>query len=163
MALDLIAELEQVATAFDLEGIEYALCGGLALGVLGHPRNTKDIDLLIRPDRATDALRVAKGLGFDIPARKIIFGLRAGTPREVQRVSKMDPETNNLLPLDLMLVCPDYEPVWAGRLVFDLPGFKLTVVSRDGLATMKRIAGRPQDLADLATLEGHIDDDAIEE
>jgi hypothetical protein len=28
------------------------------------------------------------------------------------------------------------------------------VVSRDGLATMKKLAARPQDLADVAKLEG---------
>jgi len=35
----------------------------------------------------------------------------------------------------------------------------MIVVSRDGLATMKRIAGHPQDLVDLAKLEGTNEDD----
>lgn len=46
MALDLIAELESILDALAAETIEYAVCGGLALGILGHPRMTKDIDLL---------------------------------------------------------------------------------------------------------------------
>ena len=35
----------------------------------------------------------------------------------------------------------------------------IVVVSREGLGTMKRIAGRTQDLADIARLEGHADDE----
>jgi hypothetical protein len=35
----------------------------------------------------------------------------------------------------------------------------LALAVREGLATMKRIAGRPQDLVDLARLEGTADDD----
>jgi hypothetical protein len=92
----------------------------------------------------------------------MVFGLRTGTPREIQRVSKLDPETNELMSLDLLLVCPDYEPVWASRVVSSWRGQAVSVVSRDGLATMKRIAGRPQDLADIARLEG-ADDENPEE
>jgi hypothetical protein len=33
------------------------------------------------------------------------------------------------------------------------------VVSRDGLLEMKRIAGRPQDLADIARLTGESDEE----
>jgi hypothetical protein len=49
MPLDLIAELESIIDALVREGVEYAVCGGLALGILGHPRMTTDIDLLILP------------------------------------------------------------------------------------------------------------------
>ena len=56
--------------------------------------------------------------------------------------------------LDLLVVSPDLAEVWAGRLVVPWTGRQITIVSRAGLATMKRMAGRPQDLADLAALEG---------
>jgi len=49
--------------------------------------------------------------------------------------------------------------VWATRTTFHAGKRRMTVVSREGLATMKRIAGRPQDLVDLAKLEGTYDDD----
>lgn len=159
MALDLIAELEAVVEALDRGAIEYALCGGIALGLHGYPRATMDIDLLIRPEGLVDATRVARALGFDIPGRKMTFGLRAGAPREVHRVSKLDPASGSLLSLDLLLVNPELETVWAERSVFDVGGRRMVVVSRTGLATMKRIAGRRQDLADLARLEGATDED----
>ncbi len=159
MALDLIAELEAVVDAFDQAGLEYALCGGLALGLHGYPRATMDIDLLVRAERLVDAIAVVRTVGFDVPARKMTFGIRSGTPREIQRISKLEPETNALLSLDLILVGAALEEVWAGRSAFDVQGRRMIVVSRDGLATMKRIAGRPQDLVDLAKLEGTNEDD----
>jgi len=158
MALDLIAELEAVVAIFDRERIEYALCGGLAVAIHGHPRATMDIDVLVRPAQLASALQVARQVGFDIPARKTVFGLRAGTPREMQRVSKLDAETNALISLDLLVVGPGLEEVWHGRIAVPWRGREISIVSRDGLATMKRLAGRPQDLADLAALE-HTDDD----
>jgi hypothetical protein len=104
----------------------------------------------------------ARSLGFDVPARKMTFGLRTATPREVQRISKLDPETSDLLCLDLLVVSPDLEAVWAGRTAFDVGGRRMVVVSRDGLVMMKKIAGRPQDLLDIAKLEGRNDDDGTE-
>jgi hypothetical protein len=118
-----------------------------------------DIDLLIRTERLADAIEAARIVGFDVPARKMTFGIRSGTPREIQRISKLDPETNALMSLDLILVGVALEDVWAGRTAFDVRGRRMIVVSRDGLATMKRIAGRPQDLVDLAKLEGTNEDD----
>ena len=55
MAFDLIAELEQLVDALHADAAEYALCGGLALAVHGHPRATKDIDLLVRAEAVLDA------------------------------------------------------------------------------------------------------------
>jgi hypothetical protein len=158
MSLDLVAELEALVDAFARERVEYAICGGLALGLHGHPRATMDIDVLVRPEHLAQALQVARQLGFDVPGRKMVFGLRTGAAREMQRVSKLDPDTNALLSLDLIIVGPELEGVWADRLVFQVAGRQMVIVSREGLATMKKLAGRPQDLVDLAALEG-VDDD----
>jgi hypothetical protein len=154
MAMDPVTEMEMLVDLFAAEGIEYALCGGLALAVHGHPRATKDIDILIERTTLPRALAVAKRAGFDIPARKMTFGLKTGTPRDVQRVSKLDDATGKLLTLNLLLVSPDLEEVWNTRQLVEADQRRITVVSREGLATMKRIAGRPQDLVDLAKLEG---------
>lgn len=159
MAVDLIAELEAMLEAFERGGIDYALCGGLAVAVHGHPRATMDIDLLVRAEQLTSAIQVAREAGFDVPARKMRFGLRAGQPREMQRVSKLDPETNELLSLDLIVVGPSLEEVWNGRVVVAWRTRSISIVSRAGLVAMKRLAGRPQDLADIAILEGTDDDD----
>jgi len=159
MVLDPVTELDALVDALEADGVAYALCGGLALAVHGHVRATKDIDLLLPASEVDRALAAAKRVGFDIPARPMTFGLRSGTPREIRRVSKLDPATGGLLALDLIIVNESLDPVWSGRETVHSGARKLTVVSRDGLAIMKRIAGRKQDLADLARLEGTDDDD----
>jgi len=158
MALDLIAELEALVDAFDRERVDYALCGGLAVAIHGHPRATMDIDFLIEAAELARAIQVAQDAGFDVPARKMLFGLREGSPREMRRVSKLDPETHALVSLDLMVVDPGFEEVWAARIVVPWRGREISIVSRAGLVTMKRLAGRPQDLADHAALENDHDD-----
>jgi hypothetical protein len=45
------------------------------------------------------------------------------------------------------------EDVWETREEIDFLGEKLSVVSRDGLIKMKRLAGRPQDVADIEGLQ----------
>ncbi len=159
MALDLIAELETLIDALTAASIEYALCGGLAVAVHGHPRATRDIDLLVEPRDVAQITSIAKALGFDIPSRKMVF--RAGKLDEhhMQRLSKLDPDTNELLSLDLLFVGPVHQVTWDHRTVIWWRSRKLRIVSRDGLATMKRLAGRPQDLADLAALENMDDDE----
>jgi hypothetical protein len=154
MALDLIEELDRVVGAFEAAGIEYALCGGLAMAVHAYPRFTDDIDMLVQPEDLSRAVELARSSGFDIPARKMLFGLKHGTPREVQRVSTLDPESGRLISLDLLVVAHDLVPVWEGRGRFPWRDRMITVVSREGLVTMKRIAGRPQDLLDIDVLEG---------
>ena len=153
MAFDLIAELEQLVDALHADAAEYALCGGLALAVHGHPRATKDIDLLVRAEAVPHLLALAKAHGYDIPAGPMLFA--AGTPfeRRIHRVSKLD-EAGRLLSLDLIVVGDALESVWASRVVAQWNERAVRVVSRDGLVAMKRIAGRPQDVADIAVLEG---------
>lgn len=155
MPLDIISELEKVLAAFEADGIEYALCGGLALAVHGHPRFTQDIDFLVQEVQLPAALSAVKSAGFDIPARKMTFGLRTATPREIQRTSKLEDDTGQLVSVDLLVVAHEYVEVWASRIRLPWRGRQIVVVSRDGLAKMKRLAGRPIDLRDIDVLEGN--------
>lgn len=53
------------------------------------------------------------------------------------------------LTLDLLVVNDTLNEVWEVREAYDWHGAKIAVVSKAGLAAMKRIAGRDQDLLDL--------------
>ena len=72
------------------------------------------------------------------------------TAWEISRVSKVI--GNDILALDLLLVGPDIQTVWESRLVAEFNGRQISVVSRDGLRTLKLISGRKQDLIDLEQL-----------
>jgi hypothetical protein len=148
--MNLKDELFLIAGALQNAGIEYALCGGMAVAIHGFPRATQDVDILIRAedlDRAQQALGV---IGYDLPSGIIRFDTGLPTERRLFRVTKV--EGREFLTLDLLLLSPFLEDVWHGREWQRVEGRQLQVVSRAGLAKMKRAAGRPQDLADLAQL-----------
>ncbi len=56
------------------------------------------------------------------------------------------------LTLDLLLVTPVFESVWASRQSAALSEMYFQVVSREGWSKMKTLAGRDQDKADLEKL-----------
>lgn len=145
----LLDELSQLISALDENEIEYAVCGGLSMAIHGFARATLDIDVLIRAESLEKAYRVGAENGFDIRGLDISFKERAV---EIRRVSKID-DNGEVLSLDLLLVMPQVEDVWATRETIDFLGGKLRVVSREGLIKMKTLAGRPQDLADIERLK----------
>ena len=148
--MDLIEELIGLCSAFDAAGVEYAVCGGIALAIHGHPRFTKDIDILIRANDLERALAAAAKIGFILEGGKITF--RTGTPdeRSMFRVSRA--RGSHLITLDLLLAGPAYESVWRSRRTVDFQGRVVAVVSREGLIEMKLAAGRGQDLLDIEKL-----------
>ena len=145
----LLDELSQIISASEDGGIEYAVCGGLALAIHGFVRATLDIDILIQPESLEKAYKIAAENEFDIRRLDISFKERVV---EIRRVSKID-SNGEVLSLDLLMVTPHVEDVWEMRETVDFLGKKLSVVSREGLIKMKTLAGRPQDLADIARLE----------
>ncbi len=67
MALNLEAELEALADALNADGVDFAICGGIAVTIHGAPRFTKDIDLLVPPEAVGRVKEVAARLGFTVP------------------------------------------------------------------------------------------------
>ncbi len=150
--MNLKDELFLIVETLDRGGIEYALCGGLAVAVHGYVRATKDIDILIRTEDLTAAERALAEVGYDLTSGIIPFDTGLATERRVFRVTKV--EGRDFLTLDLLLVSPFLQDVWATREEHVVEGRRLRVVSLAGLTKMKRAAGRRQDLADLDYLEG---------
>jgi hypothetical protein len=157
MAEDLITTLDAVIDALNAAGVAYALCGGLAVNLHGHVRATRDIDLLIPRDQLDAVRAVLRPLGFDIDAGPIPFGVGTDRERVLHRVSRI--VGSQVSTIDLMLVTPVLEPAWASRVCASWRSRNVWTVSLAGLAGMKRLAGRPQDLADLDNLGLERDDE----
>lgn len=149
----LLEEFKSITQALNDAGIEYAVCGGWAMAIHGLPRGTIDIDLLIN---ATDLDRVrgiARDNGFDIEGLPLNFEV------EIRRMSKVDPESGELVTLDLLLVSDeDSHDFWSDRVRVVWKEGETSVVSRNSLIGMKRVAGRKQDLADIEKLEEMTDE-----
>ncbi|MBA3515335.1 MAG: hypothetical protein H0T77_13285 [Pyrinomonadaceae bacterium] len=148
--LDLYDELSKLIRLFDEHGIDYALCGGLAMAIHARPRATIDIDMLILSESLEKSLSAALTLGYNIRGKDLSF---ANGVIEIRRISKMDPESGDLLSLDFLLVTPEIFPLWESRTVADWEGGKLSVVSRSGLISLKRLRGSGQDEDDIRVLQ----------
>lgn len=149
--LDLYDELEAVLLALRTAGVPHALCSGLAMAVYGQPRATIDIDLLVPADSVDAALAVLRSVGFEIAALLTTF---AGGAVQIHRASKVDAEAGDLLSVDLLVVTPALNAVWESRRVIDWGTTSLTVVSRQGLITLKELRGSGQDRDDIQALRG---------
>ena len=124
------------------------MCGALALAAHGHPRATKDIDLIVPEPSIAGAKAIARSCGFTLEALPMRFKQSGLT---VERVSKL--VGSQLLMLDILVGDEALQPVWESRVELPWGQRKLWSVSRRGLVSMKLAAGRPQDLADIARLE----------
>jgi len=148
--LNLNAELAAIVDSLNERGIEFAVCGGIAMAIHGFTRATEDIDLLV-PTAAVDRLEdaVAK-IGFVVKARPMKF---SGGAMQIRRVSKIDPDDGDLLMLDLLLVTRETAWVWQTREILQWRERAFPVVSREGLIALKRFRSSEQDLLDIKRLE----------
>lgn len=148
--MDLIDELIGLSEAFEAAAVDYAICGGVALAIHGHPRFTKDIDILVRTEDLERALAAAATRGFILEGGRITFQTGTEDERAMFRVSKA--RGIHLLTLDLLLVGRVDDSIWTSRQAVDFEGRLVHVVSREGLIQMKSASGRPQDVIDIERL-----------
>ena len=116
-------------------GIAHALVGGLAVGLYGHPRATKDVDYLV--DNSAFA-----SLEPILVYRKELAG--------VVKMGVVD-----------LLAIPKSRMVLQDLLELPAPG-AIPVIDLPALVLMKLDAGRPQDMADIeAVLDTGVDSGEI--
>jgi hypothetical protein len=149
--VNIVDELHAIAAALRGAGVRYAVCGGIAVTAYGATRSTKDIDVAITREDLARALVAVAPLGYAIPAGPMAFGEGTANERHVQRVNKIVGSQH--LVLDLLIAEAAYAGVLDDRVDIELPAGTITFVSRDTLLRMKRLAGRPIDLADIEKLE----------
>lgn len=148
--LDLYEEFAALIDALETARAEYAVCGGLAMAIHGLARATVDVDLIAPAKAGERVLAVAHTLGYTVPALPMTFAAGAV---EIQRVTKIDSTSRDLLSLDLLLVTQATEAVWQTRMRVRWERGEVWVVSRQGLISLKRLRGSGQDQDDIRRLE----------
>ena len=143
-------QLRAVAGALSALNADFMLIGGLAVGVWGEPRGTKDADFSVHVATSADDLRsglAATGLqvsGGDL-ARAVA---QAGSVRLRRTDHQDDP-----IAVDLLVATTPFEiDALSRRRPVRVLGVDLPVVAPEDLFVFNLIAGRPQDLADAALL-----------
>jgi hypothetical protein len=143
-------------------GVRYVVVGGLAVVLHGHARLTMDADIVVALDeenarRTVDALLA---LGFvprsPISAHSFASELERAKWIEEKNMlvfSMSDPATP-FFAIDLFVDPPiPYAELATHAETRELDGVPISVCSRNDLIRMKRISGRPEDLADIEALE----------
>lgn len=131
-------------------GADFVVVGGYAVAYHGHPRATKDIDLLIRPE-PENAQRVYAGLAD------------FGAPLEAFEVSEADFATyDGVLQIGVPPQRIDlinratgiaFDEAVEGAGTFEVDGRTVRVIGLSALLKNKRAIGRTQDIADAEALE----------
>ena len=150
---NLFEEFRAVVRALTDARLPYAVCGGIAMSIHAHPRATVDIDLLAPPEALVKIVETLAPLGF-IRRERAPTRLAQGAV-VMHRLTKIVPDDPEVLVLDVIEVQPGATALaWRTRTSAEWEGYHVTVVSRDGLIGLKRLRGSPQDIADIALLEG---------
>ena len=119
-----------------------------------------DLAVDLAPRAATEAIDALTALGFRprLPVEASGFAdpavrRRWITERGMTVFSLWDPD-DPLRSVDLFVEHPiDFEELWARSVVVDIEGTPARVASITDLIRLKRAAGRPVDLEDIAALE----------
>jgi hypothetical protein len=121
-------DLGELIATLARHGVEYLVIGGVATQVHGHRRTTMDLDLT--PDPSPKNLRRLGAALEEIGARS---GGQIHIHEEPKGAHKFDEMRKRAL-------------------LVDLGGSDVAIASLDDLIRMKRAAGRPSDLDDIAAL-----------
>ena len=147
--------------ALNEANVQYIVVGGIATILHGYVRATSDIDLVVdlQVEEATKVITVLTEAGYvpKVPVKAMEFA--DSTKREQwitekgMQVFSMYQPTNPLLTIDLFVKQPiAYSELYERSVVMNLEGTNIRVCSIDDLIAMKKLAGRPKDLADIEKL-----------
>lgn len=157
-----MALFEPLFAALDAGKVRYVVVGGVATVLHGHARLTADVDLVIdlEPAECRRAIDVLAGLGLQprLPVDATDFADPAIRRSWIEDKGMMvfsfvDPD-NPMRAVDVFAEAVlDFEELWADSVEIALRDTFVRVASIPHLIELKRLAGRPQDLADIEKLE----------
>ena len=132
----------------NFRGVDYVIVGAHSLAFHGRPRYTGDLDSLVRstPENARILVDLLNQFGF---ARS---GFKQTDFLEPEQMVQLGRAPNRI---DLLTSISGVttDEAFATKVSAILNGIPVFVLGKDALIRNKRAVGRPQDLADLGTLE----------
>jgi len=139
-------------------GVDYLVIGGVAAQVHGHRRTTMDLDVTPDPD-PQNLRRLGEALA-ELEARPrdaVSDGaeLATGDPERLAVAAIVPPLVTRHGQFHILKEpkgAHGFEEMRDRALTVDLDGVEVAIVSLDDLIRMKRAAGRPGDLDDIAVL-----------
>ncbi len=146
---------------FNEQGIRYLVVGGVAMNLYGIPRVTYDIDILLDLEDANirEFTQLMKEWGFKPKVPVNIMDFADQAKRDEWMATKNMKAFNlvnakwALSEIDIIIDTPvDYSEAHKRARKITVKGISIPVISIDDLITMKRVAGRELDKADVQYL-----------
>ncbi len=157
-----LTSLEAITRAFDEADVPFIVVGGLAVVAHGYGRQTQHLEIVIplQPEAVRGAFRALGMLGYQprVPVTAEGFAdpeQRARwTEAKGMTVLNFHSEKHFGTPVDVFVTEPfDFDEEYRLAMVEDIaPGAPVHILRLETLLRLKREAGRPQDLADVAEL-----------
>ena len=129
------------------KNIQYLLIGGYAVGYHGYPRSTNDMDIWIAIDSKTAKQMVLalKEFGFDSPQLSEELFLKE---KNIVRMG--------IAPIRIEILTTisgvSFEECFKQRIVDEIDGIEVSIISLRHLKINKKASGRHKDLDDLENL-----------
>jgi predicted nucleotidyltransferase len=127
--------------------VKYLLIGGYAVGYHGYPRATNDIDIWVEnsEENADKLVKTVKAFGFNEPKLSSeLFKIK----KNIIRMGRTPMRIEIILDIDGVEFTKSYEK----KIIADIDGIKVNIISLPDLKTNKKASGRHKDLADLEYL-----------
>jgi hypothetical protein len=143
-------DFNELFAILNAEQVKYLVVGGYAVSLHAQPRATKDLDILIKPDKDNAAALFRALAKFGAP----LDGLTLDDFADCSSYFRMGspPVMVDILP---EITGVDFDHAWQQRVmatIDDKTGLQVAFISAADLIAAKEAAGRPQDLADVAAL-----------
>ena len=140
-------DFAEMLSALSEAGAEFLIVGAHALAAHGIARATGDIDIWVKPTQE-NAERVMRAL--------IVFGapLKNLTVDDLTKTDTVFQIGVEPCRVDILsgISGVQFADAWSRRLVLDIEGMSVPVLSHADFVTNKRASGRPKDLLDLELL-----------
>lgn len=145
--IDLPNDFREFLGLLNSHEVEYILVGGYAVAYHGYPRSTADMDVwvAVHDQNAEKLVAVLRDFGFNVPELTPALFLSR------DRIIRM-----GVPPLRIEILTGvsgvEFEDCFDGRVIDEMDGIPVSIISLDHLRMNKRAAGRHKDLDDLEHL-----------
>jgi hypothetical protein len=141
-------DLREFLESLNSRGVDYVVVGAHSLAFHARPRYTGDLGILVRAthENAVKIVDLLNQFGF------ADTGFKESDFTKSEQLIQLGRPPNRIDLLTSISGVPSDE-AFATRIPAELDGIPVFVLSKNALIRNKRAVGRPQDLADLDTLE----------
>lgn len=147
METQLPEDFKEFLRLLNEQQVDYLLIGGYAVGYHGYPRATNDLDVwvAIHPDNAQKIVKALHKFGFNVPELNAQLFL---APDAIVRMGVPPMRLEILTSISGI----EFDEAYPQRIVDNLDGVEVNLISLDMLKRNKKASGRYKDLNDLEHL-----------